>query len=32
MVDPDRSLQKFGSGGYSIHSCIHSWTVFVLNK
>jgi tetratricopeptide (TPR) repeat protein len=33
MVDPDRSLeQQFGSGGYSIHSCVHSWTVFVLNK
>src|ERR1700709_1846500 len=33
MVDLDRSLQPhFGSGGYSVHSCVHSWTVFVLNK
>jgi tetratricopeptide (TPR) repeat protein len=33
LVDPDRSLQrKFGSGGYSVHSCVHSWMVFVLNK
>jgi tetratricopeptide (TPR) repeat protein len=26
----DRQLS--GSGGYSVHSCMHSWTVFVLNK
>jgi hypothetical protein len=33
LVDPDRALkQQFGSGGYSVHSCVHSWTVFVLNK
>ncbi|KIM98279.1 hypothetical protein OIDMADRAFT_167110 [Oidiodendron maius Zn] len=33
MVEPVRDLQQqFGSGGYSVHSCIHSWTVFVLNK
>ena len=33
LVDPDRPpQQQVGSGGYSIHSCIHSWTVFVLNK
>ncbi|RMZ81359.1 hypothetical protein DV738_g2165, partial [Chaetothyriales sp. CBS 135597] len=33
MVDIDRSLQQqLRSGGYSVHSCVHSWTVFVLNK
>ena len=33
LVDPDGALkQQFGSGGYSVHSCVHSWTVFVLNK
>ena len=32
LVDPDRPQQQVGSGGYSMHSCIHSWTVFVLNK
>ena len=33
LVDPDRALQQqFGSGGYIVHSCVHSWTVFVLNK
>ncbi|KAG0649430.1 hypothetical protein D0Z07_4480 [Hyphodiscus hymeniophilus] len=33
LVDPDPSLQQqFGSGGYSMHSCMHSWTMFVLNK
>jgi tetratricopeptide (TPR) repeat protein len=33
LVEPDRSLsQEFGSGGYSVHSCVHSWMVFVLNK
>jgi tetratricopeptide (TPR) repeat protein len=33
LVDPDKpSQQQIGSGGYSIHSCIHSWAVFVLNK
>ena len=33
LVDADRPLQQqFGSGGYSMHSCVHSWTVFVLNK
>ena len=31
LVDPDRS-QQFRSGGYSVHSCVHSWTVFVLNE
>ncbi|KAH8704348.1 hypothetical protein GQ44DRAFT_778188 [Phaeosphaeriaceae sp. PMI808] len=32
LVDPDRSYQlQFGSGGYSVHSCVHSWTAFVLN-
>ncbi|KAL5326422.1 hypothetical protein ACEPPN_004107 [Leptodophora sp. 'Broadleaf-Isolate-01'] len=33
LVDLDGALkQQFGSGGYSVHSCVHSWTVFVLNK
>lgn len=33
LVDADRTLQlQVGSGGYSMHSCVHSWTVFVLNK
>ena len=33
LVDADRSLQQqFGLGGYSVHSCVHSWTVFVLNN
>jgi hypothetical protein len=33
LVNTDRSLQQqSGSGGYSVHSCVHSWTVFVLNK
>ncbi|KAF2228463.1 HET-domain-containing protein [Viridothelium virens] len=32
LVDPDRPFQhEVGSGGYSVHSCVHSWTVFVLN-
>ena len=32
LVNVDRSLQQqFGFGGYSVHSCVHSWTVFVLN-
>ncbi|EDO03050.1 hypothetical protein SS1G_05528 [Sclerotinia sclerotiorum 1980 UF-70] len=33
LVDPDRSpQQQVGARGYSIHSCVHSWIVFVLNK
>ncbi|KUJ11938.1 HET-domain-containing protein, partial [Mollisia scopiformis] len=33
LVDPDGALQQqFGSGGYSVHSCVYSWTVSVLNK
>jgi tetratricopeptide (TPR) repeat protein len=33
LVNADRSLQQqFGFGGYSVHSCVHSWTVFVLNN
>lgn len=33
LVDADSSLrQSSGSGGYSVHSCVHSWMVFVLNK
>ncbi|KAI9654946.1 MAG: hypothetical protein M1821_005699 [Bathelium mastoideum] len=31
LVEPDL-LQQFGSGGYSVHSCVHSWMSFVLNK
>ncbi|KAI9686745.1 MAG: hypothetical protein M1822_002804 [Bathelium mastoideum] len=31
LVEPDFSPQ-FGSGGYSVHSCVHSWMSFVLNK
>ncbi|KAF2259110.1 HET-domain-containing protein [Lojkania enalia] len=32
LVDPHWSHQlQFGSGGYSVHSCVHSWTTFVLN-
>ncbi|KAL9082446.1 MAG: hypothetical protein Q9165_008892 [Trypethelium subeluteriae] len=33
LVDADPSLHEtVGSGGYSMHSCVHSWTVSVLNK
>jgi tetratricopeptide (TPR) repeat protein len=33
LVDPDRSpQQQVGARGYSMHSCVHSWIVFVLNK
>jgi tetratricopeptide (TPR) repeat protein len=32
LVDPDRTPRQFGSRGYSVHSCVHSWTNFVLNK
>jgi tetratricopeptide (TPR) repeat protein len=33
LVDPDRYLQQqFGHGGYSVHSCVHSWMMHVLNK
>ncbi|CAD6446243.1 f915f03b-3603-4ccf-9fb2-dd5b65dd2f7b [Sclerotinia trifoliorum] len=33
LVDPDRSpQQQVGTRGYSVHSCVHSWIVFVLNK
>ncbi|TAQ84470.1 hypothetical protein B7494_g7215 [Chlorociboria aeruginascens] len=33
LVDPDRPpQQQVGSGRYSIHSCIHSWTLSMLNK
>lgn len=33
LVDLDRSpQQQVGAGRYSIHSCVHSWTEFVLNK
>ncbi|PQE03464.1 Tetratricopeptide-like helical domain protein [Rutstroemia sp. NJR-2017a BBW] len=33
LVDPDRSpQQQVEARGYSVHSCVHSWIVFVLNK
>ncbi|PQE18241.1 Tetratricopeptide-like helical domain protein [Rutstroemia sp. NJR-2017a BBW] len=33
LVDPDRSSQQeVGARRYSVHSCVHSWIVFVLNK
>ena len=33
LVDVDWPLQQqSGTGGYSVHSCVHSWTVFVLSK
>ncbi|TEY71167.1 hypothetical protein BOTCAL_0100g00040 [Botryotinia calthae] len=33
LVEPDRSpQQQVGAKGYSVHSCVHSWIVFVLNK
>ena len=31
LVDSDSSSHE-GSRGYSMHSCVHSWTVSVLNK
>ena len=30
-TDPSSSA-RVGSGGYSIHPCVHSWTIHVLNK
>jgi len=33
LVEPDRSSQQqVGARGYSVHSCVHSWIVFVLNR
>jgi hypothetical protein len=33
LVDPDMSFrEQTGSRGYSMHSCVHSWTMSVLNK
>jgi len=33
LVEPDRSLQQqVGPRGYSVHSCVHSWIVSVLNN
>jgi hypothetical protein len=33
LVDQDRSpQQQTRSRGYNVHSSVHSWTVFVLNK
>ncbi|KAF2726586.1 hypothetical protein EJ04DRAFT_582580 [Polyplosphaeria fusca] len=32
LVHPEPSLeQRSGSAGYGVHSCVHSWTMFVLN-
>jgi tetratricopeptide (TPR) repeat protein len=33
LVEVDKSsLERIESGGYSIHGCVHSWTVHVLNQ
>jgi len=32
LADADRPHQQCRSGGYSVHSCVHSWMVFALNK
>ncbi|KAF7503766.1 hypothetical protein GJ744_003308 [Endocarpon pusillum] len=33
LVDADLSFRQLsGSSGYSIHSCVHSWSMSVLNK
>lgn len=33
LVDLDPApQQRVGPRGYSVHSCVHSWMVFVLNK
>ncbi|THV53236.1 hypothetical protein BGAL_0056g00340 [Botrytis galanthina] len=33
LVNPDKSpQQQTGARVYSVHSCVHSWIVFVLNK
>ena len=33
LVDPDKPpQQQVRARGYSVHSCVHSWIVFVLNK
>jgi tetratricopeptide (TPR) repeat protein len=33
LVEIDKSSQeRIESGGYSIHGCVHSWTVHVLNQ
>jgi len=33
LVEPDNSSQEvIESRGYSIHSCVHSWTIHVLNQ
>ncbi|KAK5189272.1 hypothetical protein LTR96_011360 [Exophiala xenobiotica] len=33
LVDANRSFQQQSrTGGYNVHSCVHSWRVFVLNK
>jgi tetratricopeptide (TPR) repeat protein len=32
-VEVDKSsLERIESGGYSIHGCVHSWTIHVLNQ
>jgi hypothetical protein len=33
LAHPEPSLgQRSGSEGYGVHSCVHSWTIFVLNN
>jgi tetratricopeptide (TPR) repeat protein len=32
LVDLDKSPQQVGVRGYSVHSCVHSWIVSVLNN
>jgi tetratricopeptide (TPR) repeat protein len=33
LVDADLSShEQMGSRGYSVHSCVHSWTIYMLNK
>jgi len=33
LVEVDKSsLERIESGGYSIHGCVHSWTIHVLNR
>jgi tetratricopeptide (TPR) repeat protein len=33
LVDADLSFRQLsGSGGYSVHSCVHSWSMSILNK
>ncbi|CAG8395624.1 unnamed protein product [Penicillium salamii] len=31
-ADPTTTLQRVESGGYSVHGCVHSWMMHVLNQ